>query len=214
MTRMSDRRKNLRPREKLQARGAASLSDYELLMAIIGSGNKQADVTKIARKTLKLLKEHSRSITPGELMTVTGIGIAKCSEIIAAFELAERYSSLNSPSIIDSPEKAAFLLRDIRSKQQEHFVLMTLDGGNRLIEIHTISKGTLTASLVHPREVFQPAISDNAASIIVAHNHPSGNLQPSQADRDVTERLREAGELLGIKLLDHIIITKTSFVAI
>ena len=214
MVRMSDRHKDLRPREKLQAKGAASLSDYELLMAIIGSGNAQADVTKIARTTLRLLKEHHKSITFNQLQQVTGLGIAKCTEIIAAFELAERYNTLNSPAIIDSPEKAAFLLRDIRNKQQEHFVCLTLDGGNRLINIHEVSKGTLTASLVHPREVFRCAISDNAASIIVAHNHPSGNLEPSQADRQVTERLQEAGELLGIKLLDHIIVTKTSFTAL
>ena len=179
-------------------------------MAIIGSGNAQADVTKIARTTLKLLKEHRKSVTLDQLQQVTGLGIAKCTEIIAAFELAERYNTLNSPATVDSPEKAAFLLRDIRNKQQEHFVVMTLDGVNRLINIHEVSRGTLTASLVHPREVFIYAITDNAAGIIVAHNHPSGNLEASQADKDVTERLQEAGKLLDIKLLDHIIITKQS----
>ena len=214
MPKMSDRRKDLRPREKLQAKGAEALSDYELLMAIIGSGNAQADVTKIARATLKLLKEHQKAITFEQLQQVTGLGAAKCTEIIAAFELAERYNTLNSPAIVDSPEKAAFLLRDIRDKKQEHVVVMTLDGANRLINIHTISKGTLTASLVHPREVFIKAIEDNAASIIVAHNHPSGNLDPSQADKDVTKRLREAATLIGITMLDHIIITKSSHVVI
>jgi len=208
---MSDRRKDLRPREKLQARGAAALSDLELLMAIIGSGNAQADVAKIANSTLKLLKEHGKSITYEQLMSVTGMGAAKCTEILAAFELAERYSSLNSASIIDSAEKASFVFRDIKDLQQEHFMLMTLNGGNRLINTHLISKGTLTASLVHPREVFSKAIEDNAASIIVAHNHPSGNLEPSDADLSITKRLRSASEIIGIEFLDHILITKNSY---
>jgi DNA repair protein RadC len=208
---MSARNKSDRPREKLQAKGATTLSDLELLMAIIGSGNAQADVSKIAQATLALLKEHGKEITVDQLIQVAGIGSAKCAEIIAAFELAERFSSLNSAAIVDSPEKAAFLFRDIRNKQQEHFVVMTLDGGNRLIDIHTISKGTLTASLVHPRDVFKKAIEDNAVSIIVAHNHPSESLHPSVADEAITKQLKEAAVLLGMNLVDHIIITKTAF---
>lgn len=211
MSKLRDRRKDERPREKLQAKGPSVLTDLELLMAIIGSGNAQADVTKIASDTLKLLKEHGREITLEQLLSVTGMGAAKCTEILAAFELAERYSSLNSASIIDSAEKAAFVFRDIKDLQQEHFILMTLNGGNRLINTHLISKGTLTASLVHPREVFSKAIEDNAASIIVAHNHPSGSLEPSQADNTVTVRLQEAADIIGVKLVDHLIITKGSF---
>jgi DNA repair protein RadC len=105
-------------------------------------------------------------------------------------------------------------LADIRDKKQEYFVCLTLDGANRLITKRVISIGTLTSSLVHPREVFADAITDRAASIIVAHNHPSGTLTPSDADRQVTERLREAGELLGVALIDHILLTKTDFVRI
>ena len=211
MSKMSDRRKDLRPREKLQARGAEALSDYELLMAIIGSGNKYADVTKIARDVKKIIRDRGSELTYDDLLTVKSLGPAKASGIIAAFELWKRQFEVSGRPIIDSPEKAVEQFADIRTKQQEYFVCLTLDGANRLIAKRVISIGTLTSSLVHPREVYADAITDRAASIIVAHNHPSGNLEPSQADRDVTERLREAGELLGISLLDHIIITKGSY---
>ena len=207
---MSDRRKDLRPREKLQARGAEALSDYELLMAIIGSGNKYADVTKIARDVKKIIRDRGSELTYDDLLAVKSLGPAKASGIIAAFELWKRQFEVSGRPIIDSPEKAVEQFADIRTKQQEYFVCLTLDGANRLIAKRIVSIGTLTSSLVHPREVYSDAITDRAASIIVAHNHPSDNLEPSQADRDVTERLREAGELLGISLLDHIIITKGS----
>ncbi len=214
MTKMSDRRKDLRPREKLAARGAASLSDYELLMAIIGSGNKQADVTKIARDLQKLLQDKGRELTFDDLLSIGSLGPAKSTQIMAGFELWRRRFESSEQPVIDSPDKAADQLADIRDKKQEYFVCLTLDGANRLISKRIITIGTLTSSLVHPREVFAEAISDRAASIIVAHNHPSGNLQSSDADRQVTERLKEAGVLLGINLVDHIIVTSKDFVSI
>ena len=214
MIKMSDRRKDLRPREKLAARGAASLSDYELLMAIIGSGNKQADVTKIARDLQKLLQDKGRELTFDDLLSIGSLGPAKSTQIMAGFELWRRRFESSEQPVIDSPDKAADQLSDIRDKKQEYFVCLTLDGANRLISKRIITIGTLTSSLVHPREVFAEAISDRAASIIVAHNHPSGNLQSSDADRQVTERLKEAGVLLGINLVDHIIVTSRDFVSI
>ena len=214
MTKMSDRRKDLRPREKLAARGAASLSDYELLMAIIGSGNKQADVTKIAWDLQKLLQDKGRELTFDDLLSIGSLGPAKSTQIMAGFELWRRRFESSEQPVIDSPDKAADQLADIRDKKQEYFVCLTLDGANRLISKRIITIGTLTSSLVHPREVFAEAISDRAASIIVAHNHPSGNLQSSDADRQVTERLKEAGVLLGINLVDHIIVTSKDFVSI
>ena len=214
MIKMSDRRKDLRPREKLAARGAASLSDYELLMAIIGSGNKQADVTKIARDLQKLLQDKGRELTFDDLLSIGSLGPAKSTQIMAGFELWRRRFESSEQPVIDSPDKAADQLSDIRDKKQEYFVCLTLDGANRLISKRIITIGTLNSSLVHPREVFAEAISDRAASIIVAHNHPSGNLQSSDADRQVTERLKEAGVLLGINLVDHIIVTSKDFVSI
>ena len=207
---MSERRKDLRPREKLQARGAAALSDYELLMAMIGSGNAQADVTKIAREVRKILREKGSDLAYEDLLKIKGLGAAKAAQLMAGFELWRRQFEVSERPIIDSPEKAAEQFADIRDKKQEYFVCLTLDGANRLIAKRVISIGTLTASLVHPREVFAEAITDRAASIIVAHNHPSGNLEPSIADKEVTERLRQAGEILGIDLLDHILITEKS----
>ena len=211
MVKMSDRRKDLRPREKLQMKGAATLSDYELLMAIIGSGNAQADVTKIARDVQKLLKEKGSELSYEDLLTIKSLGPAKASQIMAGFELWRRQFEVSDRPIIDSPDKAAEQLTDIRDKKQEYFVCLTLDGANRLIAKRIITIGTLTASLVHPREVFAEAIADRAASVIVAHNHPSGNLQPSDADRDVTNRLKSAGELLGIALIDHLIVTSKNY---
>ena len=211
---MSDRRKDLRPREKLQARGAEALSDYELLMAIIGSGTQYADVTKLAREVQKLLKEKGSELAYEDLLTIKSLGPAKASTIMAGFELWRRQFEVSERPIIDSPERAVAQLADIRDKKQEYFVCLTLDGANRLIAKRIITIGTLTASLVHPREVFADAITDRAASIIVAHNHPSGTLTASSADSEVTQRLEEAGVVLGIKLVDHLIVSTSGHLSI
>lgn len=211
---MSDRRKDLRPREKLQARGAEALSDYELLMAIIGSGTQYADVSKLAREVQKLLKEKGSELAYEDLLSVKSLGPAKATNIMAGFELWRRQFEVSEHPIIDSPEKAVEQLSDIRDKKQEYFVCLTLDGANRLIAKRIITIGTLTSSLVHPREVFAEAITDRAASIIVAHNHPSGTLTASSADSEVTQRLEEAGVVLGIKLVDHLIVSSSGHLSI
>ena len=199
------------PREKLFKKGAKALSDFELLQALIGSGNKQANVTKIARDAQKILRIYGADLTYDQLKQINGLGPARICEILSAFELSKRYLIDSEQPIIDSPERAVEQLADIRDKKQEYFVVMTLDGANRLIAKRTITIGTLTSSLVHPREVFADAITDRAASIIVAHNHPSGNIEPSQDDIDLTDRLKKAGELVGIDLLDHFIMAKTNY---
>jgi len=214
MTSIKDRRKDLRPREKLATKGAASLSDYELLMAVIGSGNAQADVTKIARDVRKIIAEKGSELTYEDLLDIKSLGPAKATQIMAGFELWRRQFEVPERPIIDSPEKAVKQLADIRDKKQEYFVCLTLDGANRLIAKRVITIGTLTSSLVHPREVFADAITDRAASIIIAHNHPSGSLTPSTADLDVTERLGQSAQLLGINLIDHIIVTNESYATI
>ena len=211
---MSDRRKDLRPREKLQARGAEALSDYELLMAIIGSGTQYADVTKLAREVQKLLKEKGSELAYEDLLSVKSLGPAKATNIMAGFELWRRQFEVSERPIIDSPEKAVEQLSDIRDKKQEYFVCLTLDGANRLIAKRIITIGTLTSSLVHPREVFAEAISDRAASIIVAHNHPSGSLNASTDDLQLTDRIKDSAELLGIPLLWHVLITSDSYTLI
>lgn len=209
--RMGDKAKVDRPREKLKKKGAPALSDFELLQALIGSGNKQVDVSKIAQNTLKLFQEHGANVSYEDLQAISGLGAAKITEILSSLEFAKRYLTESDQPIIDSPESAIEQLADIRSKKQEHFVCLTLDGANRLIAKRTITIGTLTSSLVHPREVFADAITDRAASIIVAHNHPSGNLTPSQADVEITKRLTEVGLTIGIELLDHLIVTSKGY---
>ncbi|MFA5625105.1 MAG: DNA repair protein RadC [Bradymonadales bacterium] len=209
---MADKRKQDRPREKLVEYGPEKLSDIELLQALIGSGNAQADVTKIARDIARVLKR-DRVLTMDSLRSVKGIGPAKMTELLASFELAKRYVLEPDRPVIDSPEKAVEQLADIRDKKQEYFVCLTLDGANRLINKHVVTIGTLTASLVHPREVFALAIEDRAASIIVAHNHPSGSLTVSEADKGVTKRLNDAGDILGIDVIDHIIVSALNYVS-
>ena len=211
MKRIKDKDKLDRPREKLKAKGPSALSDLELLQALIGSGSKHADVTMIAKDVQKLLRQNGLDVSREQLQAITGLGDAKITELLAAVELCKRYLVEHEQPIIDSNEKAVAQLEDIRDKKQEHLVVMTLDGANRLIEKRTVTIGTLTASLVHPREVFADAITDRAASIIIAHNHPSGSAQPSNEDREVTKRLQQSAELLGIELLDHIIVTNNNY---
>jgi len=203
------------PREKLNRRGASSLSDTELLQALIGSGGKDNDFKQIAKSLNAVIqKVGADKLTIDDVKSVKGIGQAKASLIFAALEYWRRRLIKQTAPLIDSPEKAAEQLVFIGNKKQEHFVVLTLDGARRLINCRTISIGTLMSTLVHPREVFSPAIEDRAASIIIAHNHPSGILDISDEDRDVTRRIRLAGELLGIRLDDHILIAGDSFVSV
>ena len=196
------------PREKLAKYGVSRLSDLELLCLLIGSGNKQVSAKVISQQILKLLKKRGSSISFEELSSIKGMGKAKTSEIIAIFELGRRYLMPAECPVISDTDDAVQQLGYIRDKKQEYFVVLTLDGANRLISNTVVFQGTLDRSLVHPREVFAKAIEDRAASIIVAHNHPSGNVEPSSEDLEVTWKLKEAGELLGIGVLEHIIVSK------
>jgi DNA repair protein RadC len=211
MKRIKDKFAGDRPREKMVAKGVRALSNGELAQVLIGSGGAGNDVVKIAAKLGKVLREKKATVSLDDLCRIPGISLAHATRILAAFELVNRYDDTKLDQVLDSPDNVLPLLADIRNKQQEYFILLTLDGANRLIHKHTITIGTLTASLVHPREVFAPAIVDRAASIIIAHNHPSGSLDPSPADQEVTEKLKRAGDLLGINLIDHIIVTKDDF---
>lgn len=198
----------LMPREKLAKFGEAHLTDLELLQLLIGSGNKQASAEQIAGRILKLLKEKGSSIAYDELSSIQGMGPAKTSEIIALFELGRRYLMPADRPKIENAEAAAGQLSYLKNKRQECFAVLTLDGANRLIDNAIVFQGTLDQSLVHPREIFAKAIEDRAAKIIVAHNHPSGDLEPSSEDERVTEKLKEVGRLMGIEVLDHLIVTK------
>jgi DNA repair protein RadC len=207
MVKIQDLDKGDRPREKLISKGAVNLSDIELLQVIIGSGVKGSDVTKISKQIKKLLDINGYRLTLDQLMQLKGVSDATATKLVALFELASR--KFQNQEVIDTAEKATALVPELRTAKQEHLVVLSLDGANRLIEKRVISIGTLNSSLVHPREVFADAITDRAASIVVIHNHPSGTLEPSNADLEITKRLKQSGELLGVKLLDHLIITRT-----
>ncbi len=194
-----------RPREKLLEKGVSALTNAELLQVIIGSGVQGADVVKISHELLKQLELCNGSLSLEDVTKIKCISTATATKLLASLEVASRF--VKSGIKINTIDNAAGILTDIRTKKQEHFVLLTLDGADRLINRHVISIGTVNASLIHPRDVFSQAIADNAASIIVAHNHPGGSLTPTSADIEVTVRLEKAGKLIGIALRSHLIIT-------
>ena len=202
------------PREKLSSMGATALSDTELLQTIIGSGGRNNDFKQIAKKLNTIIqKVGTDNLVIDDVKSIKGIGSAKACTIFATLEFWRRRLVKQTAPLIDSPDKAAALLDFIKDKKQEYMVLITLDGARRLIQVRTVCIGTLMSSLVHPREIFAPAIEDRAASIIIAHNHPSGILDISSHDRDVTRRIRQAGDIIGIRLDDHIIIAGDEFIS-
>lgn len=202
------------PREKLGKRGASALTDVELLQAVIGSGGKGNDFKQIAANLDSVIKKAgAENLTLDDVKGVKGIGDAKATVVFAALEFWRRKFTKQTAPLIDSSDSAAEQLDFIRDKRQEYFVMLTLDGARRLINCRTITIGTLMSSLVHPREVFAPAIEDRAASIIIGHNHPSGMLDISEQDKDVTRRIKLAGDLLGIALDDHIIVAGDRYVS-
>jgi len=201
-----------KPREKLLKKGEKALKDIELLAIILGSGIKGNDLYKISEKILKILKD-KKEFTIKDLIKIDGLGIVKASRIIAARELFRRLFSEGEFKIKEAKDIYA-LVYDIKDKKQEYFVLITLDGSNKVIRKKNLFVGTLTQSIVHLREIFGYALEDRAASIIVVHNHPSGNLEPSEEDLLITEKIKKAGDLMGIELLDHIIVSKKGFKSI
>lgn len=199
-----------RPREKLQKKGSAALSDFELIEVLIASGVNGVDVGQIAQQIQRLMQRGPDSLTYDALLDIKGIGAANASKLLAALELAKRHL-IRSVEPLKTQQDILGRLSDIRARQQEYCVCLSLDGGQRLIAQRTITTGTLDAVIAHPREIFADAIVDRAASVIVAHNHPSGEAAPSQKDIALTQQLAAAGQLLGITLRDHIVVTKTDY---
>jgi DNA repair protein RadC len=201
----------LRPRERLLQSGPSALSDGELLGLLLGIGSREKTAVELAGEVLSEAGGlHSLyDVSVHELMQVNGIGKAKACIILAAVELGRRIGQVRNPGrpVISSPADVERLLRGrIANLDRENFVVVLLNTKNEVIETSTVSVGTLDASLVHPREVFKPAVRASAASVILAHNHPSGMVEPSREDREVTRRLGEAAGVLGIEVLDHVIV--------
>lgn len=200
------------PREKLEKYGVKKLADFELLAILLGSGIKGLNVLQLSKKILTVIQKIGiKKITLNDLLEIKGLGIAKASQILSAIVFGERLSM--ERKILKAEDIWNFCV-DIRDSKKEYFVVFYLDTHSCLIERQIISIGILNMSLVHPREIFEPAIKHCAASIIVAHNHPSGNCEPSQDDIEITKRLKEAGKILGIEIIDHIIVTKNKFISI
>lgn len=199
-----------RPREKLRKKGAQALSDFELLEVIVGNGSRKTDVGTIARQIQRHLGHGIGTLNFETLTSVKGVSIATATKILAALELAKRHL-LRDVEPLRNLHDIVARLDEIRSKQQEYLVCLSLDGGQRLIAMRTITIGTLDTILAHPREIFADAIADRAACIVVAHNHPSGESSPSAQDISLTQQLAAAGQLVGVSLRDHIILTKTDY---
>ena len=201
-----------RPRERLAKYGAGHLTDEELMMVLLGSGTQGMDVAALAREIVKIIDARKRGeqLSLEELCSVHGMGQAKAMHIIAAYEFVRRRYREDGIKI-QCPSDVYPMLRHYGAKRQEHFICVTLNGANIVMQVHPVTKGLLNRTQVHPREVFAAAIEERAASIILAHNHPSGNLEPSRDDLAATKRLKEAGELLGIPVLDHLIFSNKSY---
>lgn len=207
-----------RPMEKGLFQGMERLSNAELLALIINSGTKEKSAIALAEDVIGIGEGlfHLHEMSPQELMEIHGIGKGKAARILAALELGKRVSSrpAANPVNVNSPEDIASLfMEEMRSLKQETFRCLLLNAKGDMISAENISVGELTSTLVHPREVFRPAIRKSAAAVILLHNHPSGDPKPSQEDLDTTVRLMECGRLMGIRVLDHLVIGDGTYVS-
>ena len=200
-----------RPREKLEKYGPERLSDSELLAILLRTGSEGVNVVELS---IKILKKFSgiglAKASVKELKNTFGLGSAKACEIVACYELGRRHLQNKQSVLLLSPKDVWDELKDIRDHKKEHFVIFFLDSRNQEIKREIVSVGSLNTSLVHPREVFEPAVRYLAAQVIIAHNHPAGDPKPSEDDLELTKRLVEAGKMMGIEIMDHVIVSKNS----
>ena len=205
-----------RPRERLQKSGPGALSDSELLAIILRIGTGNVTATELARKLVTHYGglKGIASASFEELCEIKGIGTAKAAQIKAAFEIGRRFSQTidtEKDRIRCSEDVKNLFWHKMRTYDREHFMIVLLDTKNRIIKTETVTIGILDSSIIHPREVFKSAIKSSAASVILVHNHPSGDPAPSRNDTSATIKLREAGELVGISVLDHVIIGEKGY---
>jgi len=206
-----------RPREKLKLRGGQSLTDAELLAILLRTGTKGKSVITLAQELVKTYGNLAKlsSKTFSKLMEVKGIGKDKAVTLLAAFELSRRIQSqekwFSNKKITAPGEVAKIFIPLLKDELKEKFLLINLNSANKIINYNVISVGNLNSSIVHPREVFKSAIENSAASVILMHNHPSGNCTPSEEDKKLTQKMVEAGKLLDIPVFDHIIIAGNSY---
>lgn len=204
-----------RPREKLEKYGPERLTSSELLAILLRTGSAGVNVVELSNKILKKFSGDGLvKATVKDLKNTFGLGTAKACEIIACFELGRRLLQNKKSLLILSPQDVWEELKDIRENKKEHFVIFFLDARNQEMKREIISVGSLNANLVHPREVFEPAVRYLAAQVIVAHNHPAGNPEPSKEDLEITQKLVESGKILGIEVIDHVIVTSKNYLSL
>lgn len=203
--------KSERPRELLFEHGPEYLSDQQLIAIILGSGSRGNDIMKLSEAVLELYQQNPvEIIEPERFCELEGMGTAKAAQLAAALEFSRRRMNPNSKKI-NTPADVVPLLFHYASCRKEHFICISLNGANEVLAVRVVSIGTLNRTIVHPREVFSEPIAESAGGIICAHNHPSGNTEPSREDIELTERIRESGNILGINLLDHLIISDSGY---
>jgi len=207
--------KHEQPREKLIEKGAENLRNHELLAILLGTGIEGKNVLEMAEGILKKYPmKKFLGLNYKELANIKGLGPGKACSLLAAFELTKRALEVedNNLPTINNAKDAVAQLQELRMAKKEHFVVLYLNARNQLIHKETISIGTLNANLVHPREVFKPAIEHLAASVILAHNHPSGEVEASEDDLKIADGLKEAGKLFGIEINYNIILTSRNYI--
>lgn len=216
-SRVSDLPRGLQPREKLLKLGERAMSNSELMALALGSGTRSENVIKIADGLVRKYGFDALSnLSVKEWMANRGIGLVKACQLKAFFEMGRRAfapKDEDKPSL-SSPREAFAQIRDLRRARKEHLVALYLDAQNHLIARETISIGSLNTTRTHPREILQPAIACSALGFIMAHNHPSGSLAPSQDDIDFTRAIKRASEIIGIGLYDHLIVSDSGFVSL
>ena len=203
-----------RPRERMEKQGVKVLSDSELLAVILQKGTKEENVIDMSNRLIsKYSISKLSSCSLKELQEIKGIGKAKASQIIALFEFNKRHnlSKQNGKPIKSAKDVFDYAHPKLNGADKEHFMILHLDSKNKVIKDEIISIGTLNSSIIHPREVFKSAIKESANSVILVHNHPSGDPKPSKADEEITELLFKSGDLLSIKVLDHVIIGNETY---
>lgn len=205
-----------KPRERLLANGPSALSAAELLAVILGIGTRKEDVLAMSRRVLKEYGEKAilNERDPKRLASALDIPLVKACQLVAVFEMTRRFSGgtrLGRPEYLRTAKEVWTYLKDMRELPKEHLRGLYLDSRFRLVHDEVLSIGSLNGNLVHPRDVFKPALESNACAVILAHNHPSGDAAPSGSDIEVTRQLVAAGELMGIHLLDHVIVTRDGF---
>ena len=210
---MRDIEESERPRERLFTLGPGALSDPDLVAVLFGTGSAGDGVVELAARVTESVDiRRLRQVPTEDLLAVRGLGPARAAQLLAAAELGRRHwPELEPSALVRGPDDIFELSRDIRAATREHFVGFYLNSRNQVLRREVISIGSLNASIVHPREVFIPAIAISAAGLILAHNHPSGDPTPSEEDRAITRRIQEAGRLLGIELLDHVVVARDTY---